>query len=477
MDSLISPPPESPPFIAVPVDEDPIVKEAKTIRNNDLVSAERSGFKNAISRLSQAVQTEIERFQHNVSTRATNAKSQCDMAHSSLVALARDIDADPNGNEFAKIRSQLEKDVRTEIVDIRHDGEELTQTLFKAETAFTDFQDENGLGREPRPPQNLVVTLAILIALVIVEIVVNGFFFIDLTQHGLFGGVFEAFLFAPFNVLAASLLGYYALRYMRHRKRWLSVLAYIFGFLLLLFVFALNAYLAALRLSLKPDVVYDIPELLTIIFSSRALQIMDYTSLGILILGISLAGFACWKAYHLKDPYPGYDEVARARNAARDAVTELRHHYLNVLDTLQETAVDALHDLKEEFVDEVAQFHKLTDFLKAERKRYDTVCAEITEAFSSRQARFRQRYAAAEKLDSPELTAVIQAHQVAPRSTELLALLEPIPDTVVKEVLDIDTKIRRYVNEQEQAIANYVMAARESSGDLFKEIRNAARAL
>lgn len=470
MPALIAPPPKSPPFLKFPFSDDPVVRQAEAIRDSDRKAMKHTGFRGAMAQLRHAIQAEIEDFEHNVAARVRDAKSQCDHCYTDLVSKMRQIETSPGSNDFAEIRDDLAKEISDEQSDVVHDGKELVQHLSDAEVEFDDFKRINRRKAEPRPPQNLPITLAILIALVVAEIVLNGFFFMDLTDHGLFGGVFEAFLFAPFNVLGSSLMGYYSMRYARHVNGWAASTAIASGIALLAFILGLNAYLAALRLSLRPDSIFDIPHLLPLIFSSRILEIMDYKSLGILVLGLALAGLACWKAYHLKDPYPGYDEIGRKLQAAKDDISDLRDHYKSEIEEIGGKAVQRVTDLEADYLREAAKFRDLVNALKDERKRYDAVCAQISEAYAARQAHFRRIYVAAKELVSPELEVAMEENAITPRSPELIALLEQVPDSWVQDILDVDTKVRCFASDHRQAVKAIVMTATEAWDGLIADI-------
>jgi hypothetical protein len=475
MSDLVPIPAEEPAFLSISATEDPIVKQAKSIRDADAESSERAGFEKAIRGILNTVQSDMEMFHQNVLARVSNAKTQCEMMLSSFRMLGQETDEEATGDTIGKVYFDLVHEIRNENVHTDAEGRSLYQMSFAAAGEFNDFQNDNDLKRPPREPQNLIITIALLIALVVAEIVLNGFFFMDLSQQGLFGGLFEAFLFAPFNVLAASIVGYYSLRHIRHKTPWKKYLAAVIGVALVMFILALNTYLAALRLSLKSDNIYDIPELIYLIYSTRILQIMDYESLGILVLGFTLAFFAGWKTYNLKDPYPGYDEVNRRKNLADEHVENLRLDYLDYLSEHLDDAVESLKENKLEFIKEVADFQKLIVFIKDERDRFNAVGVAAQKAYADRLHTFHSIYVARPELASPELENTMKQHALETDNSKILLALQEIPELDVNQVMQIENDVRNHIDQIERKMRSFVTTTKENTNQLFEDIRNGAK--
>jgi hypothetical protein len=477
MPNLISVPREDPAFLLVSADDDPIVRKAKTIRDAESKPSQHAGFAKAIGAIHNNFQADLEKFHQNVLARLADANTQCGMMLSNFRMLENETEENAVGDTLGKVHFDLEQNVRTENVHTETTGRRLYQALSNANLAFEDFKHEHKLQRNPKQPQNLVITLAILIALVIAEIVLNGFFFMDLSKQGLFGGLFEAFLFAPFNVLAASVLGYYSLRHIRGLVKWKRRLAAASGVVLAGLVLFLNSYLAALRLSLKPDNIYDIPVLIKLIFSSRILDIMDYESLGILTLGYTLAIFAAWKAYNLKDPYPGYDEVNQARQNAEENIEDLRLDYLDDLSMHLDHAVENQRENRIEFLNEIANFQKLMVFIKDEQDRFNTNSAAAKKIYAERLHAFHRIYVLDETLATPELEKIMDDHELQTGNARITAALQEIPEGEIGHAMQIESRVRSHFDKLERKIHNHVTLAKENTNTLFEGIKARAKTI
>lgn len=470
MNELIKEFAKEPAFLAIAVEGDPIVKRAISVRNTDLELSKPTEFKKSMLQLQQSVQEEVEKFKHNVNKRATEAQTQCGHILNDLQTQNDTIENNPHHSHLGKVVDDLKHKIRGENVDVRAAGEGVFARLLTAKGAFKDFQNKHNQHNEPRKPKNLVVTIALMIALVGLEIAINSFFFDDLSNQGLIGAAFEAILFAPFNVLSASIIGYYSLRYIHHVDRGKRIFAFVVGVALAAFVLFLNSYLAALRLSLKEGNFYDIPELLGLIYSSRILEVMDYKALGITILGLTLAGVACWKAYTLKDPYPGYDEVYRKKRNAEYDVDDLRDEYLNNVKDFGDDAKQELVGRFHEIIQEIINFRAFIDFIKAEKKRYDSINSSIEKAFTSRQHKFHQDYISRIELQTPKLQEIMAEYDIDTQCSDTDATLEDIPESQVKTVSEIEAKIRNHFNILEEDIAEIVSSTGEASESLFESM-------
>jgi hypothetical protein len=196
---------------------------------------------------------------------------------------------------------------------------------------------------------------------------------------------------------------------------------------------------------------------------------MDYQSLGIFFLGLAFAFFAIWKAYRLKDPYPGFDEIRRTRDATHEQISEFRDDYFHIIDDAQTHALAELRKEKESFLNQTGQFQHNANFIRNERNRFQAVIAKAQDAFNKRQTRFHQLYTYHQKLVSPELPKIMKNNTIELTSPEVDQFLEDIAKSTLTMISEAEAVIKRYLNEREQQITRTATEFRENAVNFFRE--------
>ena len=240
-----------------------------------------------------------------------------------------------NGTE---IDFQKEVNARCNQLNIARDD------LHRGEADVVQFKHDNNLNRAAYETGGLWKWATICTVIVLLESIMNGFFFAEANVAGLAGGTITALVISIVNVGTASLTGH-AYRQKNHVKflrsfaGWISL---IIGAGLAAFINFLVGHFRDLTATIPWDeaagAAYE-----RVVAGHMQMQSLDawlLTGFGLLI-----AAFAGWKAYGAVDPYPGYSRVSDNFVQKRREWQDLKEE---TLDTLKETRDKAAADLEYE---------------------------------------------------------------------------------------------------------------------------------
>ena len=216
--------------------------------------------------------------------------------------------------------------------------------LHRSEADLAQFKQDNNLNREAYETGGLWKWAAICVVIVLLESIMNGFFFADANVAGLAGGTITALVISIVNVGAVSLAGH-ACRQKNHAKflrRFAGWLSLIVGAGLATFINFLVGHFRDLTATVPWD------EAAGAAFGRVVAGHVQMQSLDAWLLtgfGLLIAAFAGWKAYGAVDPYPGYGRVSDNFAKKRGEWQDLKEE---TLDALIETRDRAVADLEDE---------------------------------------------------------------------------------------------------------------------------------
>lgn len=337
----------------------------------------------------------------------------------------------------------------------------------EATADYSDFMRAHPVGASANFAKNRVIPVALIIATVLVETIVNAFFFINSTPYGIVGSLFEVVFFAPINVAAAVVLALFSLRYIRHSKVMWRVAAAVSGIALVIFILGFNVYLAGVRIYLDGKTSADLMQILNMILSSRVLEVMDYKAIGVLTLGLSMAVIAAYEAYQLFDPYPGYSQVCQRREFARDALEGFEMDYMDELNALGREAVGKLEGDYEECVDFAARHRKLLEISRDDRNRELQQHAQLNGMYEAAVKSFQASYAANLPVNDVKL----------PMVSTLTPVTEGVETTVAEEdALDLQLQeklslIEVHMQNLKEQILDLVAEKRAAVGKIIKSVQ------
>lgn len=183
------------------------------------------------------------------------------------------------------------------------------------EEKLARFKRENDLTGPPRETKNFYTTAAMILAALIFESALNGYFFADKNPMSLFGGMMMAFIISLLNVLVSFFLAILA-----RLKNLRSFGGRIWGYaaigVFLAFFVTLNLGVAHFRDALATD------DWTTATFSAASsllespLGLASIESWLVVGLGAFISCISFWKGAVYYDPFPGYrdrwDELEKA---------------------------------------------------------------------------------------------------------------------------------------------------------------------
>lgn len=403
VDQLTKDLPYRSPRVDAPIDEDryaKIAQKAASLDDNDREAGEylgQTGPKNF-----ELFQNQIRHeFDHEIShvcreifprlSEASALRGKIREDIDKVVADARNwkdkIDESPLVSEAtAKIRTV--KDTLSQ--EARHE----TVVLDEATAEYSNFVRNHPVSGNANYDPNWLVRAAWIVAVIVCETLVNAYFFINSTDRGILGSLFEVIFFAPMNVAAAVVIGLFSLRYARHKLLSLKIFGAVSGVILIGFILMFNLYLAAVRISLEEGVTLSSFQVLSRITSGSFEGLLDSQAVSVFLAGVVLACFACVKAYKLFDPYPGFTRVCVNRTQARDCINSLASDAKTQISSIAHTQKDEAGDLYDHCLDSVSLHRKLLEVSRADRQSQTEQVQRLTEQFASAVEIFRATYVA-----------------------------------------------------------------------------------
>jgi len=230
----------------------------------------------------------------------------------------------------------------------KHELMELRKKELAAKREWHYFKAENALFRQAVYPNSQVLHWAIIIALLLVESILNTQFFAKGSDYGLLGGWLMAFMISLMNIIPALAMGNYAVRWLYH-VRWNWKIAG--GAVVLLYfcwVLAANMVVGHYRALL------DLDPNLAVVEAARAawkewLNFGNFDSIVLFFLGVFFSAAALGESFRGDDAYPGYGPVQRRYHDSRDAYQARRKELAE--DVLQglDHAIRVIAEKEEQF--------------------------------------------------------------------------------------------------------------------------------
>lgn len=243
------------------------------------------------------------------------------------------------------------------------------------------FLYQNKLKREASYPNSKVFHWALIILAVLIESVVNCFFFAGASDLGLIGGFFQALFISLSNIGSALLIGIYILPYKNHvdtkkvtRAKTVVTIYFIFAFLL-------NLGAAHFRTLLEEDpfnaTINTIPHMFQDPFG------INFEALNLLIIGMLFVIVAMLKGYKSDDEYPGYGKMHREfisasnhrgkRLEAMRSINRIVDEHSSQTTTLSQNARFKIKDYK----DSIFQSEEFVSRFAKEVESAENVCNNV----------------------------------------------------------------------------------------------------
>lgn len=329
---------------------------------------------------------------------------------------------------------------------------------------FDAFRARHLLSRPARNPTGRWTTIGLLVVLVALESVLNGFFFAAGAKHGLIGGIGTAVGISIVNVVLAFLVGLVPVRWINHRNWLVKLLGVVFTVGGSAALFALHAFAAHLRdastallppaeaMNLALQTLFSAPWILT-----------DITSYYLFALGCLCAGITIWKGYTFDDPYPNFGRQSRRLEAVRAAYSVEHSELFDRLDDIKD---ETIRDI-DSGIERIPRYPQEAAAIRAERTAllgsFKTYEGSVETAVNHLLATYRAANRACRStLTPPHFDQLWSLPAAALEDSETKkALAEPAePESSIQSILEtLRSKSAEVLGEYERLLVKYPHAS------------------
>jgi hypothetical protein len=287
------------------------VLDAKTIQEE--LNLSENAANQAMNECPKTVDTELDIYQQNIVDSVSN--SIVDSRHlameelNGLDSIRTNIEKSIEGFSF----NQIIESAKHKIIRLHAQWHEILDNAKLEEGAvlrnYRYFLYKNKLKREASYPDSVVLHWSFIILAVLLESIVNSFFFASASDLGLLGGLFQALFISLSNIGSALLIGIYVVPYKNHVNTKKQFRAKVSTVSYVIFIFWFNLGAAHYRTLLETDPlnakINTIPHLLQDPFG------INFEAWNLLIIGMLFVIVALLKGYNSDDVYPGFGEMHR----------------------------------------------------------------------------------------------------------------------------------------------------------------------
>jgi hypothetical protein len=208
------------------------------------------------------------------------------------------------------------------------------------------FRTESKLRRPAEYPSSKLWRWSLIVLMVLVESILNGYFFGKASDFGLLGGVLQAVIVSLVNVMLALIFSRTLLRWIWHVSPFWKALGTVSLFLYIPATITFNLFVAHYREALGGDAADQAAKIAVQTFANYPLLLQDFDSWMLVIIGIAFATVAAIDGYTMDDRYPNYGNVDRAYRAAVEHYTDIKSELLDELRETRDTASSEIKELK-----------------------------------------------------------------------------------------------------------------------------------
>jgi hypothetical protein len=217
--------------------------------------------------------------------------------------------------------------------------------LDEVEQELDNFRASNKLTRGCRIPEGHITHIRIVLLVLLVDTLANGYLLSSQDEFGWLGGMLQAIIVAGLNVSLGFAAGRIALPNIVHQ----SMLRRIGGLAVLAIILCL-----ILGLNLSFAHYRDLSVLGTANPGERALSdvlttpmvLHDVKSWWLACIGVLFAFVSLLDGFKWDDPYPGYGELTRRRAAEREKYLDRKHYWLELIKEKREQARAEVGDIR-----------------------------------------------------------------------------------------------------------------------------------
>jgi len=216
--------------------------------------------------------------------------------------------------------------------------------VIESEGELRRFRERNGLERPPRDYGPQPYKKGLLLLILAIESILNGFFLSKGSDFGLLGGVFQALIIASINVFVGAGVGRHVLPWIIPRDWSLRIFAAAAMAAYLLASAGFNLAVAHYRNAVASDP-FEASFIAYHSLLSNPLDINDLQSWLLFLVGFLFALLAAVDGFCMDDPYPGYGQRMRHKCEASEEYTALKKELLTDLEQIKQSAEDKIDEL------------------------------------------------------------------------------------------------------------------------------------
>ncbi|MCK5104423.1 MAG: hypothetical protein KAR17_16480, partial [Cyclobacteriaceae bacterium] len=243
-----------------------------------------------------------------------------------------------------------------------------------------EFQSTNNLSSLPDYPESKFLSITILVAIVFIESVGNGYFFAKGNEFGFLGGYTQALIVASANVAFAFFWGYLAIPQMNSVNKTKKYLGIISIPTYLLIAISFNLFVAHYRDELSLS--FEGANFRAIsAFLETPFFLKDFDSFILLFIGLIISGIALIDGYKFDDKYPGYGRIYRRYKEAERKYHLCCSNIVKSLHNLKNQSLEELDDLSENYKKDynhlniqLSTKNKLIDLYEQHYQHLEGVC-------------------------------------------------------------------------------------------------------
>lgn len=216
--------------------------------------------------------------------------------------------------------------------------------VIESDRELKRFRKCNGLERPPRDYGPRTYKKGLLIIILAIESVLNGFFLSKGSDFGLIGGIFQALIIASINVFVGAVVGRLVLPWITHINWSLRGLATAGTAIYLLASAGFNLAVAHYRNAVVSDP-FEASSIAYRLLLANPLGIDDLQSWLLFLVGFLFSLVAAIDGFRMDDPYPGYGHRMRHNLEALEEYNALKDELLGDLEQIKKSAEDKIDEL------------------------------------------------------------------------------------------------------------------------------------
>lgn len=252
--------------------------------------------------------------------------------------------------KYRNIMSKFKENATNLVTSFKYDEKKVQEERNNASSDLMGFRSDNNLhGREIAVyPESKLYHIAIIIAFIIIEAMVNSYFFGNASDLGLLGGFFTGLMTSLANVMLGIIAGFLFLRLGNHIDTTKKIIGKFFFALLLPIIFFLHLLIAHYRELLIKEPNSQIFSVINRVIE-QPFGLQDLDSIILIVVGVFISIIAVWKGYTLDDPYPGYGEIYRRWKEKDDSMYEAQKNLILSVTAEYNNAIKDSHNIYQNF--------------------------------------------------------------------------------------------------------------------------------